>query len=269
MNSYVHYLKAALLSQLNIVFVVAMGLFSLVTWNPLPAVIGLFGEAAWLGAAPLIPAFRRYDDARAKRHLEIDREADVQKLLDALPATEHARFKDMHSLVRDIKETFRGYTGANKVFLDESSERIDAMLVRYAKLLSTRAQYQSFVAQANADDIERKIDALAAEIEGSDERLGEVKRRQMDILRQRQAKAEKAEEDNRVIDAQLDTFEDLVKLFKEQAISLTSPADFANQINGLVTQMQVTESTVAELDASFDLFDRQLREAEDKRKLSS
>jgi hypothetical protein len=269
MNTYAHYLKAALLSQVNIVYIVGMGLFSLVTWNPVPALIGAIGEAAWLGAAPLTSAFRRMADRRAEKYQAFDREEEVKRLLASLPASEHARFSNMTGLVRDIKATFKGYTGSNKVLLDASSERIDEMLVRYTKLLGTRAQYRAFVEQADADDIERKITSLETEIEGADERLREVKQRQMEILRQRQSKAEKAGRDMEVIDAQLDTFEDLVKLFKEQAISLTSPADFATQLNGLVTQMQVTESTVADLDSSFDLFDRELRNAEEKRPLTS
>jgi hypothetical protein len=68
------YLATAFYSQYNLILLGGSCLFSLASASPVPLLIGLAGEALWLGVGPRLPAFRRHVDEGAddERRAELD-----------------------------------------------------------------------------------------------------------------------------------------------------------------------------------------------------
>ena len=259
MNQYVNYLKAALLSQINIVVVVGLALLGLVSWNIIPLLIAGIGEALWLLAAPVLPVFRAHVAGRTEKFRAIDSQAELRKTLDTLPPRQLQRFRDFATLVNAIKEQNAALDDTQNALLSTSVTRVDELKSRYVSMLSVEAQLDVYLQGNDVRNLDRKLAALDAEIAAAGEQLRGVKSGQKAILLQRKTKVQAMEENARLIKAQLESFEDLVRLLKEQSLTLGSPHEFAAQVDAVFAQIQITDSVLSDLDAtSFEAFDREL-----------
>jgi len=265
MGSYASYLKAALLSQINLVVLAGVGLVSLVSMNPLPIFIGLAGEAVWVIGAPLVPAFRTFADKRTEKFHKIDQESELKRIVDMLPTKERQRYAALSDVTLNVQGDFARYSDSSRVFLQSLSKRFDDMMLRYAKMLNTKAVYDAYMVNISPEELQQKIESLRAEEAAMDERVGELKKQQREIVEKRLVRFAKAQKDLVLLNTQIDTFEDMVKLLKDQAVSMKDSSEITGQLDILMSDIELTEQTVSELEGSFSaLFDRQLREAEQK-----
>jgi hypothetical protein len=267
MGLQTRYLKAAATSQLNIVLFAGLMLFGLVSWNIIPVIAALAGEAAWLCAAPLLPVFRAAADRKEKKFRAIDRASELESMISALPAPERGRYVKLDEIVRSIREISAEPGNPVGDLLANSGERIDGLRPRFARLLASRASYRTMLERSDPDEIEKRRRETETALTGADDRVREIRQRQLEILEQRRDKLQGAKADLGVIDAQLESFEDLVMLFKEQAVSLTRPEDLTAHIDGLMSQIEVTERTMSEFDTSFASFDKELGKEPDIKRL--
>jgi hypothetical protein len=259
MNQYTNYLKAALLSQINIVVVAGLALFGLVSWNIIPLLIAATGEALWLLVAPVVPAFRAHVAGREVKFREIDSQAEIRKTLDALPPQQLQRFRAFAALVNAIKEQSATLDDTQKALLTPTVARVDELKVRYVSMLSAEAQLDAYLRDNDVRHLDQKLVALDSEIASAGEQLRAVKAGQREILLQRKTKVHTMEENARLIKAQLESFEDLVRLLKEQSLTLGNPHELAAQVDAVFSQIQITDSVLSDLDAtSFEAFDREL-----------
>lgn len=67
------YVSTAFFSQYNLILLGGSALFSLASASPLPLLLGVAGEVAWLGLGPRLPAFRR----RVEQQADTERRARV------------------------------------------------------------------------------------------------------------------------------------------------------------------------------------------------
>lgn len=259
MQSFIRYLKAAAVTQLNIVIFAGLLLFALLLGSPLLLVAALAGEALWLGFAPRLGAFRAYADKREKAFTSLDRAKAADARQQALPTQEQARFARLERMIDTVHGISDRPTGLRKELFDAAEGKIDDVRDRYLALLAARASYRSLLEQQSDSGIAEKLEKLKRQAPSADPRLDDVQRRQISILEERLTKRAQATADARVIDAQLDAFDDLVALFQEQAVTLTTTSDVTSQLDGMLGQIEVTEQTLHELESSFESFDRELK----------
>ncbi|HOJ02692.1 MAG TPA: hypothetical protein PK916_01705 [Bacteroidota bacterium] len=270
MGSYGSYLKAALLSQINLLLLGGIGMVSLISGNVWPLLLGLGGEAAWLAVAPLTPAYRRLVDRKMERHAAIDAESARDRLIAALPDAVRARCTRFAALADEVRKNYATYNEGSRVFLDRLALRFDEMLEKYARLLTAQQEYDRHLAAASRGEVEQRLRTLDAEVESADEQLREIRLRQRDVLLQRLERLDTAERDRRILAAQIDTLEETMVLLKEQALTMRRPEEMTEQIDRLLGDIGTTESTVSAIESSFaGLFDRELRDAEETRRLSN
>lgn len=268
MASYKNYFLKALKNPVGLVAVGGLGMISLVSMNPLPILIGLAGEALFVAGAPLLPGWRRRVDGR-EAALELEEAADKTRAqLEALPAAEQQRYRRLERTAEATRANYAQYSQASRDFLAKTSARIDDMLARYLRMLIAKDSYAKHLATNSAAELEGRIAALEAEMQRDDERLREVKERQLAVLAQRLEKLRKAESDSALLEAQLGTLEEMVLLLKEQAITMKEPEEISAQLDSLMGEIENTESTVTAIETSFEFaFDRELgRSALDAKK---
>ena len=258
MGSHSQYLKAALASQLNIVLLAACGLFGLVAWTPLPLFIGIAGEAVWLGVAPLLPAFRRAADKRAEKYRRIDAEDATARLLASVPSSSRARFERMAATFRKIRAAHANANAADRILLEQPIARADEMLGKYASLLSASAALDEALSVSSSGDLEQRLSDANAAIENADDRLRAVQEKRRDILLQRIEKVREAEGNAQLLHAQLDSFDDLAGLLRDQTLALRDPSDVTRQIDTLLTEIESSARAYDELRDGLATFDKDL-----------
>ncbi len=259
MSSYGRYFMAALTSVPNIVVFSLLAVVSLVSMNPLPILLALVAEAAWLGVAPVLPAFRNSVDATTARHKEIDRKNEAVAIVDQLPAAAQHRYRRLEAMVDEVRSNYEKIGGNSRILLDQIGGQMESLLPRYLDMLRAASAFDATLAGADEHDLEARIAALDLEIAGADARVAEIKERQRGILEKRRDTLVRARKDTEVLHAQLEAFEDLARLLKEQSLTMRDPTAASAQIDALVSGIDVTEQTVHELESNYaELFDREL-----------
>jgi hypothetical protein len=267
MNSYFGYVKAALTSQINLLLLAGAGMISLISGNLIPLIAALGGEAVWLGVAPLLPSYRRIVDRKIERHARIDADDEMQRIASALPMDLRKRFDTMLKQVNEIREHNAAQDSVSRIFLDRTTERLDDMLRRYARMLHAHHRWVQHTESGNREDIEHRLAAINAEDE-SDPDIAAAHIQQRRILEQRLEKLDKAARDNRLLVTQMGTLEDAMGLLRDQALTLRNPEEMTGHLDGFLTEVDVTEQTVSALESSFtSLFDRELKQAEETRRI--
>lgn len=257
--SYVDYLKAALVHPVNLMGAGLLALAGLVTFNPLLFIVLAGFEVVWCGGAPMVPAFREHVDKSKVLKTKNEKSKGDQQVLASLPADIRDRYKRLQSVAAAIPGNFEKGTSPSAVFVQQISNRVEDLQGRYLELLKAKSRYQHQVQQNVPASIKGKLTELDAEIAAADPKLAELKTRQRGILQKRYEQAQKAEQDYMLLDAQLDTIEELVRLLSTQAVTISKPEEMTAQLDSILSEVEVTESTMDELQSSMmDLFDKEL-----------
>ncbi len=267
MGNYGSYFVSALRQPVSLTVLAGLGMISLVSMNPLPILIGLAGKAAFVTVAPMLPAWRRSVDACEEKRKLTESQNKAKEMLRRLPDADQRRYHALMQTAVSIRENYARYNDASRSYLEQLSERLDGMLLRYLRMLIAENNYTGHLSKNSAGEMDRRIGALQQEMAQDDERVRSIKEKQLAILEQRKGKLIKAEADRSVLGAQLSTLEELMNLLKEQAITMKEPDEMNAQLDSLMAEIEHTEDTVTALESSFEtLFDRELRAAEEEQK---
>ncbi|MCB2204146.1 hypothetical protein KQI65_05305 [bacterium] len=270
MGSYGSYFVRALRNPVGLLTLAGFGAISLVSMNPIPLFIGLGLEAGFVTVAPMLPAWRRRVDAKDEQRLVEEGENRAKEMLRKLPDSQQQRYRTLRQTAVSIRENYARYNDASRNYLEQLSGRLDDMLLRYLRMLITESNYTKHLAEHSATELEGRIRSLQDEMAQDDERVRTIKEKQLSILQQRREKLTKADGDREVLAAQLSTLEELMQLLKEQAITMKEPDEMNAQLDSLMSEIEHTEDTVTALESSFEtLFDRELRAAEEQKRLQS
>jgi hypothetical protein len=82
-------------------------------------------------------------------------------------------------------------------------------------------------------------------------RVKAIKARRLRILEQRLERSKKGQENLEIIEAQLETIEDVVKYIHEQSLTLRNPEEISFQLDTLLTEVEETQASVEELEEVF------------------
>lgn len=265
MKDYLRYLIAAALNQINIVAFSFLTMISLISGNFIPFLIAAGMEACWVIGAPLVPAFRASVDRRHERNKLLKGQADRESKLKALGHESRKKYQELERIVESVRQSSASSEGTGAFVNTQFAARLDEMLGRYLATLAAFEVYSKSISQVAEENIESKLKALNAS-DSSDERLREVQSQRRDILEKRLERYRQARKDAALLQSQLETFEDLVKLMKEQSQTMRDPTELTGHVDSMLHEIEVTEQTVAELESSFAvIFDRELEKEEQKR----
>ncbi|MBN1448942.1 MAG: hypothetical protein JXA28_13515 [Bacteroidetes bacterium] len=267
MGSYGTYALHALKNPASLMTLGGFAMISLISGNPIPIFVGLVMKIAFVAGAPMIPAWRKRVDGDTEQRARLESENQAKELLRRLPADDQQRYRSLMETAVSIRENYARYNETSRTFLDQISERLDDMLLRYLRMLIAKNDYKGHMTETTADEIAGRIAALQSEIGNVEDRIRPLKEKQLSILEQRREKLTKATMDSALLDEQITTLEQLMQLLKEQAITMKDPEEMNAQLDSLMGEIETTEHTVTALESSFEsLFDRELRAAEEEQK---
>lgn len=206
-------------------------------------------ELAYLGMMPRQERFRRA--IRSRRALEHAKPPSQKELFQTLAAPDRRRYARLRKLEKDIRANYRKLSYASQGMLDSHLKKIDGLLESYMKLLYQKERY-AFSAQAGVEsEVLRSIQALRKDMVDDSERVRAIKARRLRILEQRLERSKKGQENLEIIEAQLETIEDVVKYIHEQSLTLRNPEEISFQLDTLLTEVEETQASVEELEEVF------------------
>lgn len=252
----INYTKEAFLHPWNLTFLIASMLLAFgvsmtgATWAFDAALIFTAGaELAFLGMMPRSERFRRA--IRSRRAAEHAKPPSQKELFQTLAAPDRRRYARLRKLEKEIRTNYQKLSYASQGMLDSHLKKIDGLLESYMKLLYQKERYE-FSSQAGIEsEVIRSIEELHTDMEDDSPRVRAIKARRLRILEQRLERSKKGQENLEIIEAQLETIEDVVKYIHEQSLTLRNPEEISFQLDTLLTEVEETQASVEELEEVF------------------
>ena len=206
-------------------------------------------ELLFLGTMPRQARFRRAVKAqRAAEHAKPPTQKELYRLLSRSNQRRYARLRDLE---KKIESNYRKLSYASQGLLDSHISKIDGLLDSYLTLLHQKERYQQYGKRTEKDEVAQAIDDLRKDMEDDPPRVKSIKARRLKILEQRLDRFKKSHENLEIIEAQLETIEDVIKYIHEQSMTLRNPEEITYQLDLLLSEVEETEASIGEIEEAF------------------
>lgn len=254
-----NYTKEAFLHPWNLTFLIAAMLtaFSVSMTGGAVAEWGfntvmLFSAAVellYLGVMPKQPRFQRA--VKARQAAELNKPKSQKDLYYELNAPNQRRYTAMRKLEKGIRENYLKLSYTSQGLLESHLKKIDGLLDSYLNLLHQQERLRAALRNSTEQEVVRTIAELRQEMTSDPPKVRAIKERRLRILEQRLERSKKGLENLEVIEAQLETIEDVTKYIHEQSLTLRNPEEITFQLDTLLSEVEETQAAIEEIEDVF------------------
>lgn len=254
-----NYTKEAFLHPWNLTFLIAAMLtaFSVSMTGGAVAEWGfntvmLFSAAVellYLGIMPKQPRFQRA--VKARQAAELNKPKSQKDLYYELNAPNQRRYTAMRKLEKGIRENYLKLSYTSQGLLESHLKKIDGLLDSYLNLLHQQERLRAALRNSTEQEVVRTIAELRQEMTSDPPKVRAIKERRLRILEQRLERSKKGLENMEIIDAQLETIEDVTKYIHEQSLTLRNPEEITFQLDTLLSEVEETQAAIEEIEDVF------------------
>ena len=245
----INFTKEAFMEPANLVFLIAALVLSLVITGSLGGLLPLFIAAAELLYLGTVPRNERYQRVVRSRKMEERKKGpsdrDVFRTLAKDDQKRYVRFRNME---KAIKDNYAKLPYASQGLLDAHLKKLDGLLDSHLSLLQLKERYAQFARRTGESDIVDAIAQLKNEMQSDPPRVQAIKQRRLGILQKRLDRFKKAGENLAIIEAQLETIEDVARYVYEQSLTMQNPEEVSFQLDTLMNEVEETQSSMELID---------------------
>ena len=203
-------------------------------------------ELLYLGTVPRSDRYRRLVRARKiDERRKAPRDRDVFRTLAKDDQKRYVRFRNME---KAIKDNYAKLPYSSQGLLDAHLKKLDGLLDAHLNLLQLKERYVQFARRTGESDIVDAIAALRHEMQGDPPRVRAIKQRRLAILEKRLDRFKKAGENLAIIEAQLETIEDVTRYVYEQSLTMQNPEEVSFQLDTLMSEVEETQHSMEALE---------------------
>jgi hypothetical protein len=251
--SHVDFVKEALKWQYNWIGLAGAALFALVSGTGMPLVLAAGLELIYVSLVPRSSRFRRlvrsWKYAEQKRQREMKLSAMFNEMLPEL----RTRYVALDTLCGAIRSNYSRLSSTSQMFLEQMAQRLLGLLEAYLRLLYADFQHSEYLQTTDPDTIRREAAQLERALSSDPPQVQEINRRRVEILTKRLERYDKVRENQKVVQAQCLAIEDILKLIRDQSVSMRDPQQVSDQLESLVHDVEQTEETVRQVEAVFEM----------------
>jgi hypothetical protein len=206
-------------------------------------------ELIYLGVVPRNDRFQRLINSRqAAEHAKPPSQKEIYQLLSRQSQRRYVRLRNLE---KSIRANYRKLSYASQGMLDSHLAKIDGLLNSYLNMLYQEERYEISGRATTEREVLEAIQELRVEMQDDPPRVKAIKARRLRILEQRLQRFKRGAENREIIEAQLETIEDVVKYVHEQSMTLSNPEEITFQLDTLLSEVEETEATIVTLDEAF------------------
>ncbi len=253
-NSKINYTKEAFLNPLNLGFLIATMLTAFFVSGSeifvnVVLIMGSAIELMYLGVVPRNQRFRR--SIRSRRAAEHAKPPSGKEIFRLLTKSSQRRYVRLRKLEKEISNNYRKLSYATQGLLESHLKKIDRLLTSYLSMLYQKQQYELSTNSSREREVIQSIAHLRTEMEDDSEKVRSIKERRLQILEQRLQRFKKGAEHLEILEAQIETIEDVVKYIHEQSLTLRNPEEITFQLDTLLEEVGETEVAISEIEDVF------------------
>ena len=247
------YVKRAFQNWYNYGALILCGGLALILREPGWLLLGGGLELGYLYMMSGNPRFRRHVDSQIMAEQELDIEPLREQLWPHIEESLRQRYRELARLAERLEGETASELRKRDPFYIENKRKVAVLLANYLKIAMAVTRYNSYLSGVDQQGIVANIERLEQEISSADERVQQVKQKNIDVLRKRLDKLVKAKANSEYLIAQMETIEDTMQLVVDQAITLSDPRGMGSQIDNLLLNLQETELIAAEMEPFSEL----------------
>lgn len=247
----ISYVKEAFKLQYNWIALAGAGAFALVAASFLPVVLAGGLELMYLALVPQNKRFQRLVRSWKFAAQQELHQQQLSDLLRSLPRELQARYINLAQICGSIRSNFAQLSSTSQLYVQQMEQRLEGLLHSYARLLLTAYQQRQYVNSTDPAEIKNEIAALQTHLHADSPKVQDINKRRIDILSKRLEKYQKLCENREVVDAQCAAVEDVLKLLRDQSVTMRDPQQLSDQLENLVHDVETTEQTVQQVEAIF------------------
>ncbi|GEM_PF-2354576 len=229
--------------------------------TPWLATASLAWSGFWLVVMPSNPRFRRAIDARDAARYEHDYGFQAAALRDRIDSDLYDKIDDITRLRDRAREILTGKFGEHDLFAKDNLDKLDKLAISYLQLLVALSEYDEYLSLVDPESIERELESAQGAAEVEDRTLREVRHRQVELLRNRLTRYQRASQRLGLLQAQCRNVETTMKLLIDQAMTAPDAQRVGRDIDEVLSNIRESEILTQELAGYEDLE----RELDDKR----
>lgn len=245
-----NFLKAAFLNVYNVSLLGGAGLAALVTQDWLLGAGVLAIEALWLVVGPDLKPFQRAVRESARKEREAKENVRVQKLLVELEGRDFQRARSLEELKKEIERDIATNPSFSAILLRTELEKLGHLLQSFVKLAAACQKSETYLASVSEKELTKQLEAQQSlEQNQTDAALIDLAKKNAQVLQKRLATMRDIRTFLQRARGQMNLIENSVRLLRDQALTMTSPDQLTDQLDGLLTSVEAVSESAKETDA--------------------
>jgi hypothetical protein len=270
----INFTREAFFHPMNLGFLFLASLFAFVMNDVgamsqfiLATAIGM--EFVYLGTIPKSDYFRKLVQRRKLQERNSAREE--KDLFYSLDTKSQKRFLIMKHISDRIRENFDKFPSTSQGLATTIKGKIQGLLTNYMLVLDSYTRFQQYVTSTREQHLTNEIAEATQEVkEATSDKLRDIKRRRLAILKKRLERLIAAREKMQICESQLETIEDAIRYIYEQSITMSNPEEIGLQLDTLLTDVEETVTIIEDIEddalPGYSLIDKMPDEIESKPK---
>lgn len=235
----------AFTNQYNLILLGFAAILCLILWNPLPMIAAAGVELIFMALVPGTDLFRRYVDMRYREIDEEERQLALKARVERLTPDQQYRYKLTQELVVATRENIAEHgTG----LLDDVSAQLENLQERYLRMMESLNLYETYLNSVSGGQLHAALRDLEQQLGNAPARLRTSLGERRTILQKRIERLEHVGENHEVLRTQLATVQDMLMLIKESSMTIQNPKGISDQLEGIMSEMEMAEEAVREVD---------------------
>ncbi|MBX7116926.1 MAG: hypothetical protein K1X64_21555 [Myxococcaceae bacterium] len=230
-----NYLKAAFANVYNLSLLGGAAVMAFATgdWFIGAAAVGV--EALWLLVGPDFKPFQRAVNRLEREEREKNDRLRVQKLMETLPEREWARAHALDELRREIERDMQHNPSFQAVLMQAELDKLSQLHTSFVTLANACVRAEAYLGAVDRRDLERQMNAQKSMQEkGGDSTVVELARKNAAVLQKRLDTIVDIENFLARARGQMTLIENSVRLLRDQALTMASPAQLGEQLDDLL-----------------------------------
>lgn len=240
------YLKLAFKNPYNLSLLIGGIAASVLTMNPIPALLALGGESLWLLHAPDSKYLRRllWDPRLEKIRLAVEQQERAERMKD-LSDNERERVEalvDRQQQIDKLAETNPSFTGE---LLRTELAKMQRLIESFLELTLTCSRYQRYLqsVDVNALDRDRQRWQQVADSQRATDGERDIAKKNLAVILKRIDKLREIRNYLGVASGQLDLIENSFQLISDQIVTMESPNQLSGQLDDLLDGVESIKQT--------------------------
>lgn len=245
-----NFFKAAFLNVYNLSLLGGAGLAALATNDWLIGVGALALEALWLVVGPDLKPFQRAVNEAARQEREKAELARIEQLLGELTGRDYQRAKALEELKREIERDIANNPTFSALLLRTELEKLGQLYQSFVKLAAACLKSEEYLSTVSDKELTKQLEAQQAlERNHTDAALVELAKKNSQVLQKRVDAVRDIRMFLQRARGQMNLIENSVRLLRDQALTMTSPNQLTEQLDGLLSSVDAVSQSVKDTDA--------------------